>query len=377
MRSERHDLVRASSLAVIGAGNGGQAMAGYLALAGLRVRLWNRSLAKVEAIREKGGILLNGAIEGIGVPDLVTGDMAQACQDAQVIMVTVPASGHRDVAREIAHHLHDGQVVVLNPGRTGGALAFRSNLRRAGCLADVTVAETNTFLYASRTLEPGRSYVYGVKRHVSLAALPSSRTKRVLELLQGAFPQFIPAQDVLATSLDNMGAIFHPVPALFNITRLEAGERYEHYTDGISRSVARFLERLDAERVAIATILGAGGRSALSWLKDTYGVDAPDLYEGIQSNDAYRGILAPTSPDTRYIHEDVPFSLVPMVHFAELIGERTPVLRSVISIAESLSGRDFWAEGRDAREMGFEGLSLGELRSLVGGGEAACPRIAG
>lgn len=376
---ERGDMLvaRVPSFAVLGAGNGGQAMAGYLAISGFGVRLWNRSPGKVLAIRARGGIHLEGAISGFGVPDLVTADISAACRNAQVLMITVPASGHRDVARMLAPHLCDGQVVVLNPGRTGGALAFRSNLERAGCRSDVTVAETNTFLYASRTLEPGRSHVYGVKQHVSLAALPADRTALVLEALSAAFPQFMPAENVLATSLDNMGAIFHPVPALFNVTRLEAGEKYEHYMGGISKSVARLLEKLDAERVTIARALGVNARSALEWLKDTYGVTAPSLYDGIQANASYRGILAPDSLDTRYIHEDVPFSLVPLVHLAEFAGLRAPVLRSVVSVAEGLLGRDFWSEGRDALEMGIEEMTLGELKSLVKDGEPACPRIAG
>ena len=366
-----------SSFAVLGIGNGGQAMAGYLAMRGFPVHLWNRSPGKVHAINQRGGIHLEGAIEGFGTPDLVTTDMFSACQGADVLMVTVPASGHRDVARALAPHLLDGQVVVLNPGRTGGALAFRNNLWLGGCRADVTVAETNTFIYASRTLEPGRSHVYGVKKHVAIAALPSGRTDSVLEALQSAFPQFIPGENVLATSLDNMGAIFHPVPALFNVTRLEAGEKYEHYMGGISKSVARLLERLDAERVAIARALGVNARSALEWLKDTYGVSAPTLYEGIQSNNSYRGILAPDSLDTRYIHEDVPFSLVPLVHLAEFAGLRVPVLRSVISVAEGLLGADFWSGGRDAEEMGIDGMTISHLMAFVKEGEEACPRIAG
>jgi len=365
------------TFAVLGIGNGGQAMAGYLALHGFRVNLWNRSAGKVDAINERGGIRLDGAIEGFGVPGLVTADIAQAVSGVEVLMVTVPASGHRDVAKALAPHLREGQTVVLNPGRTGGALAFRNNLWWAGCDVDVTVAETNTFIYASRTIEPGSSHVYGVKQHVALAALPSNRTYSTLAKLRIAFPQFVSGENVLATSLDNMGAIFHPVPALFNVTRLEAGEKYEHYMGGISKSVARLLERLDAERVAIARALGISCRSALEWLKDSYGVSAGSLYDAIQSNASYRGILAPDSLDTRYIHEDVPFSLVPLVHLAEFAGLNAPVLRSVISVAEGLLGRDFWLEGRDAREMGIDGMAVRDLVGFIKEGDFACPEIAG
>ena len=54
------DVTPASSFAVIGAGNGGQAMAGFLALRGFGVNLWNRSEDKITALNEIGGIILEG-----------------------------------------------------------------------------------------------------------------------------------------------------------------------------------------------------------------------------------------------------------------------------------------------------------------------------
>jgi opine dehydrogenase len=353
------------AFAVLGIGNGGQAMAGSLALRGFPANLWNRSEGKVEALNRLGGIRLNGEIKGFGAPRLVTNDLSLAIRDPQVVMVTVPASGHRDVARLVAPHLHDGQVVVLNPGRTGGALAFRANLLRFGCVAEVTVAEANTFIYASRTVEPGRSHVYGIKQRVSLAALPAFRTMDVLRAVRPAFPQFVPAENVLVTSLDNMGAIFHPVPVLLNVTRVERGEKYEHYTCGISPSVARLLERLDSERMAVASALGVNARTAVEWLAQTYGVSPDGLYGAIQANRAYHGILAPESLDTRYIYEELPFSMVPMAHLARLAGVDTPVIRSVISLAEGLTGEDFWGPGRDVQEMGIAGMTRRDLLDFV------------
>jgi opine dehydrogenase len=365
--AERWELaaVEDPSFAILGIGNGGQAMAGFLALRGFRVNAWNRSPGKVEALNRAGGIQLNGEVRGFGVPQLVTTDVAQAVMGARVIMVTVPASGHRDIARILAPHLQDGQIVVLNPGRTGGALAFRRRLLDLGCTAHVIVAETNTFVYASRTIEPGRSRIYGVKDRVTVAALPALSTMEALRALRPAFPQFLPAESVLATSLDNMGAVFHPVPTLLNVTRVEAGEKYEHYMRGISPAVARLLGRLDAERMSIARALGVYCRSALEWLRDTYGVTSDSLYEAIQENHSYQGILAPESLDTRYLYEDVPFSLVPLVCLAEFAGVEAPVMRSTISVAEGLTGQDFWATGRDSAEMGIAGWSLPGLLSYV------------
>ncbi len=346
---------------VIGAGNGGQAMAGFLAMRGFRANLWNRSQDVVDRINQMGGIQLEGHYSGFSVPNLVTSDMGKALDGAKVVLVAVPASGHASVARAMAPHLADDQIIVLNPGRTGGALSFRQDLRSAGCKVRVIVAEAGTFIYASRTKEPGRSFVYGVKKHVSVAALPANKTMTVLRALRPAFPQFIPAESVLATSLDNIGAIFHPAPTLLNAGRIECGEKYDHYKTGISPAIANLLSRMDGERVAISRALGVAGRSVMEWLNDTYGITAPDLYTAIQKNPSYDDIVAPSTLETRYIFEDVPFSLVPLMALGEVAGVKTPAIESVVLLAEAMMNRDFRTSGRGLDAMGLRGLKRDEL----------------
>jgi len=43
----------------------------------------------------------------------------------------------------------------------------------------------------------------------ALAALPATRTQLVLDAICPIYPQFIDGGNVLQTSLNNMGAIFH------------------------------------------------------------------------------------------------------------------------------------------------------------------------
>ncbi len=39
-------------------------------------------------------------------------------------MVVTPSSAHREIASDARAHLKDGQIVVLHPGRTCGAIEF-------------------------------------------------------------------------------------------------------------------------------------------------------------------------------------------------------------------------------------------------------------
>src|SRR5947209_5539971 len=136
---------RTRSVAVLGAGHGGMALAADLARHGHRVALWNRSPERIVAVRERGGIRLTlpGATRVDAPIAVATCSMAGALADAEVVLVAVPASGHVDIARSAAPHVRDGQTVLLLPGRTGGALEFRRVLAQAGCRADVLLGEAN------------------------------------------------------------------------------------------------------------------------------------------------------------------------------------------------------------------------------------------
>ena len=172
---------------VIGAGHGGKAMAAHLALMGFEVTFYNRTPEHVAAIKARGGITL-GSYEagphGFGQLARVASNMEEALQDSGVVMVVVPASAHRDIARTAAAHLRDGQIVLLNPGRTLGALEFRKVLDDHGCTAEVIIAEAQSFIYASRSEGPAQARIFRIKDAVPLAALPALETGKVLEAIK-------------------------------------------------------------------------------------------------------------------------------------------------------------------------------------------------
>jgi len=352
-------------VAVLGAGNGGHAMAGHLALKGFPVRVYNKFEHEIVPMRERGGVILEGVVEGFGPLDLVTTDIAEAISDAEVIMVVVPANVHRFMAEVCAPYLRDSQVIVLNPGRTGGALEFSKVLREKGVRAKVLIAEAQTLIYACRISGPARVWISGIKKRVPLAALPATDTPTVMEIVQPLYPEFAPAANVLETSLDNIGAVFHASTVVFNLNRIEAGEEFDFYR-GMTPTVTHFMEAIDQERLAVARAFGLNMESACEWLLNTYeGVQGETLYECIQSNRAYAGIKAPKSLNVRYIFEDVPTGLVPISSLGELAGVPTPACRAIVDICCALFDRDFWAEGRTVENLGLAGMSVHEIREFV------------
>jgi opine dehydrogenase len=362
-----------TSYTVIGAGHGGKAMAAHLALMGFPATLYNRTPENVSVIRERGGIELTsyeGGPHGFGQLEAVTSDMGEALGSAEVAMVVVPSTAHAGIARDAAPHLHDGQIVVLNPGRTGGALEFAQVLREQGCQADVTVSEAETLIYASRSDGPAQARVFSIKHSVPLAALPATRTPRVLDTLSDAYPQFIDGTSVLHTGLNNMGAIFHPALTLLSAGRIEStGGEFQFYIDGVTPSVAHVLEVLDRERVTVAAAVGIRARTAQDWLKMAYNATGENLYEAIHNQPGYYGIKAPRTLRHRYITEDVPMSLVPIAALGQRYGVVVQGMDSIIRLACTIHRTDYWRRGRTLDKLGIERLSVTEIMRRVTEGE--------
>jgi opine dehydrogenase len=364
----------ATRFTVIGAGHGGKTMAAHLALMGFVVTLYNRTQQRIDVIAARGGIELEGGdrgLNGFGALSCVTSDMGTALAGAEIIMVVVPSSAHAGIAAEAARYLRDGQIVVLHPGRTCGAIEFAKVLKDKGCAADVTIAEAGTFIYASRSDGPAQTRIFGIKEAVPLAALPATRTHSVLDALRPAYPQYIDGVNVLHTGLDNMGAIFHPALTLLNAGRIESTNGdFQFYIEGVTPSVARVLEVLDRERVTVAAALGIRARTGLEWLKMAYNADGGDLNEAIHNQPGYYGIKAPATLAHRYLSEDVPMSLVPIAALGQRYGVSVRGIASIVDLACIVHRTDYWRRGRTPDRLGIERMSVSELTRWVNEGAA-------
>ena len=355
-----------TTIAVLGAGHGGQAMAGHLARKGFTVNLFNRTHEHILPIVRLGGIELKGAVRGFARLNKVTSDIKEAIAGAALIMVVVPAVGHKYMAEQCAPHLQKGQVILLNPGRTFGALEFYNILKNHGKHRDAIVCEAETFIYAARLTAAAQAKILGIKSAVPIAALPATRTYEALPVINRAFPQFIPAESTLETSLNNMACIFHPPITLLNAARIENTQGdFQYYIEGVSPAVGAILEAIDQERMNLLRILEVKQVSAFEWLKTSYSPMGRNLVEAIQNNPAYRGIYSPRHVFHRYLTEDVPMSMVPMASLAQMYDIATTSLSAVIRLCSVITKRDFIKEGRTAHSLGIDGLTVKNLRRLL------------
>jgi opine dehydrogenase len=368
---------RSRAVAVLGAGHGGLALAGYLSRQGHRVALWNRSPGRVDAVAALGGIRLTmpGSSVNVAPIAVATSRMADVLLDARVVLIAVPASGHANVARMAAPYLRDGQTVLLLPGRTGGALEFRRVLQEAGCRADILLGEANTFPLAARAVAPAEACIFGTKAELLAAALPAWRTPELVAACRSVLPMLSAARSVLHTGLSNLGAIIHPVITLFNAERIERGDSFDFYVDGVTAHVADVLAAADEERLAIAEAYGEPVQSLIEWVATAYGHHADTVREALAGNPAYIGIKAPGTLQHRYLLEDVPTGLIPLIELGAAAGLALPTLRYLVNLGQRKLGEQAWQRPRTLEALGLDGLGTAEIRArIVFGSGRAEPR---
>ena len=158
-------------------------------------------------------------------------------------------------------------------------------------------------------------------------------------------------------------------------TRARSIEAYKFYAEGVTPSVARVYEAINAERVAVAAALGASVPTLADWFDRVYGVRGATLVESCQllttnSDGPYQATGTPKSLDHKYITEDVPVGLMPMSALGAASGVATPAIDALITLVRAMTGKDFAAEARTPERMGLAGMNASQIRRVVETGSA-------
>ena len=337
------------NIAIIGAGNSGLAMAAHLGLHGNSIKLWNRSEENISKLMETNTIYFEGVINGKVKIELVTDDIGKVIENSDAILITTPASSHKELAELIGKNIRHETLIVLNPGRTFGALEFQETYKIYNPNLKQTIAETQTIIYTCRKTGIDSVNIISLKKDVLISTFDSNENKNIIKRLPLCLHEYlIPAKSMIETSIGNVGMILHCAPLLLNAGWTENTKHiYKYYYDGITQSVGRLIEKIDNERIEVSTLLGLEVESTKEWLKRTYIVKGNTLYECIQNNEAYKTIDAPSSLRHRYIFEDIPCGLVPLESIGKGLGLTMHNTSLVIDLASSMLDVDFRANGRN------------------------------
>jgi opine dehydrogenase len=359
-------------IAVLGGGNGSFAAAGDMRLSGHEVRLWRRDAAAAAAHNAAGGSIVVKDFRGRheARPALITTDIGDAVRDAELILCPAPATAQGDIARALAPHLTDGQVVFLPPG-TFGSYIFAKAARDAGNRADAAFAETGTLPWLTRKHGPFEVAITIRAKRLPTGVLPLRRRDHALATIGRAFPGVIEdCGDALSGALMNAGPIIHPPLITMNAAPLEHFERWDIHKEGTQPAVRRVTDALDAERIAVRAALGYGAPHFP--LRDHYAREGDEWMYGRGSHDKltdsgdWREHIVLTQH--RYMLEDVRIGLSFLVSCGELAGVPTPLARAHLAIGGAVCGEDFLRTGRTLASLGLGGVDRAALQKMLSEG---------
>jgi opine dehydrogenase len=225
-----------------------------------------------------------------------------------------------------------------------GALYLAQGLARRG--VDTTVVAFATTVLLGRRSGVTTVAVGGVRTMLEMAVLPEGRGEKALETCRTLFGErFRLADNLTAIALSNLNPPIHMANALANFTRIEKAEYWANY-EGITPGVARLIQALDVERLAVAAAYGVQVRSVEDHYRLTFGfpvgMGVAEMSAAV--HEERKGPPGPTSIETRFVTEDVPFGIVQVIELARRKNVAVPLHEAGVEIFCALYGRDFRAE---------------------------------
>lgn len=317
---------------IIGCGNTGHAVCAYLSHRGGECAVYTRSSEKARIINENG-ITSEGSVCG-NFHVKATTIISEAVDGSDIILVMTTANAHRDVAIMLKPLLTTHQKVLIF-NSNWGALEFKQVLDSDIDDKDLIIAETGSqlFLASSKTL--GHVHV-GLKEKIYVSATDPTKTPALLKDLKEFFPQLIEAKSIVETSLSTTNPVIHAPISLLNAARIENGQPFLFYGEGVSMSAIDLILQVDKERIEVAKALGYDIDDVLTGINSFWEKKHDNLYDALTKNDTYNKSPGPSTLNHRYFTEDIPYGIVPISKIGRLLGIETPNTDSLLSIFRNM-----------------------------------------
>ena len=354
-------------LAVLGGGHGSYAAAASLCEQGHQVCFWRRNREAFEPVLKSKTVTV---LDSNGRRDVkihrVTVDLAEAVDGVELIVIPLPALVHDALARELAPHLQDGQVVYLPPG-TFGSYLFARAMRDTGNQADTSFAETGTLPYLARKRGLNLVAISGYATRLPSGVFPARNSQHAFPILEQAYPVIERLEDALSGALMNAGPIIHPPLIMMNAGPMEHFDKWDIHNEGTQPAIRRVTDALDAERIAVRKAFGYAPPHFP--LADHYSLEGDEwmygnaAHEKLTDSEDWRENIDLIKH--RYMTEDMELGLALLVSCADYLGLDAPVSRGLLALGSAVTGRNFLETGRTLKNLGLAGLDRDALAELL------------
>lgn len=366
-----------SKITVIGAGNGGVTAAYHFSKLGHSICLYDQPefSTHLDAIGQQGGIealselhevtLMFSGFEKI---DKVTTKMAEAVAYSNVLVMVVPSFAQELLFEKMLPYLTNDHVLVSMPGNYASLVMNHQREVLGYKDLEMTFVDAISIPWACRLSTPGSVGIMGIKEFIYAGVYPKSKEDDIMDRLNAFFPIEVRAlENVIEAGLENINFGGHPLVTTLNIGLLENfnGE-FNYYCDCVSPSTDKASAKMEKERLAVGKGLGLELRPELEMMNALYNSNCKSVYEFNKTSVTHGKIhSAPNSAKSRYITEDVPNILVPVYEFSKMVGIKSPIIESCITIASTYNDTDYFEEGRTLEKMGLKDMTIDEIQAYV------------
>ncbi len=336
---------------VVGGGAAGLALVATLAMRGVTARLCNRSTATVEAIAANKGIVvrrMDGAPETVGVEE-VSENIPATVDGSATVFIAVSGGTEEELLLGTLGALGDTSMIVLVSGRCGVALTCAEILQSSSLACYPLLVELSFPLIATSDA-PGEVHIVGKKNWCPVAAESSRATRASVAVLRSLLPDVGEIVTPLWMGLHCIPGVIFPAIMICNASRLVRSEDFAFYGEGVFADMGYLLEGMDSERIEIAKAVGVEPISAVEWFRRSYGVEGRDIVGVLSNSRHYSARKAPKTLQHRFLLDNIPLCVVPLVMIARRMDVATPMLDSVIELGSALTGKDLRTSGEARSE---------------------------
>lgn len=391
------EYLKNKPIAILGAGACGKAQAGDCALGGATVRFCDLppfAEKTLFGVQEQGlkffGEQLNlYGFERSGVArfDKVTTDVAEAVKGAGIVIITTPSIGHRPFFEQLVPALEDGMVIHIFPDNYG-SLLLRRMMREAGCTKKVIIGGWSSAPFGSRVEIKGGVVLPKVRayyRAITLrgAALPTLDQDDFLESTK-----YIPSMDaitkgdgvigggtVMDTGFSNVNPVLHCPGTILGVGVMEnwgviyGEDKYDFsiYSHAYCPSISQVQYTLYQEQCKLAEAMGVGiqgfAKKQFFSRENILGPEymGPDYEIPFDQQDYIQFGTGPHSINNRYITEDIPVGCHVYHELGKKFGVKTPVVDSMINLANAMLETDFYESGYSLDYIGIGHMTKDEM----------------
>ncbi len=295
-------------------------------------------------------------------PTLITRDVKEAVEFADVIMVTTTTLQHEFVAELVAPYVRDGQTIILVPGYMG-SLIFKKYIDK-----DVTYSEWETTAYNGRIVynEYVRISFYNPRNAISV--LPVTRSQQVLDILSQCFDNTkYTRKHILESAFHNPNMIVHPIGILFSASRIEySNGEFWMYREAFTPSVVNVIKAFDVQKNKVLQAFDCDPLDyfeAAKWRnEEDLNIDAMAVFRSF-ADSSNKG---PSFINHRYLLEDVPMGLGLYVSVAKLVEVDTSIQEGIMSLASALLNKDLKTGARTIQYLlGKDDVKVEDIKKAI------------